>query len=199
MSLLTTGRFLIELGHNERNPLQPDKHEPLPLEGKTVLVNWVADRVGHFAVQLAKWKGARVIAIASGNKRGAPSRPRRDEFIDYTKTTAEDVVRDVDLVTDSVGDPTTGRFLRTLKHGGALFPVFPLGFSGAEEAKKLGVTVSTTQVRSSGTQLKEVGRLLDAGTVRVATDSTFPLAGAQKAHERAAHGHTQGKMALTVA
>ena len=100
-------------------------------------------------MQLAKWKGARVIAIASGKKRGAPTRPRRDEFIDYTKTTAEDVVRDVDLVTDSVGGSTTGRFLRTLKRGGALFPVFPLGFSGAEEAKKLGVTVSTTQVRSS--------------------------------------------------
>lgn len=132
-----------------RNPLQPNKHEPLPLEGKTVLVNGGAGRVGHFTVQLAKWKGARVIAIASGKKRGTPTQPRRDEFIDYTKTTAEDVVRDVDLVTDSVGGSTTGRFLRTLKRGGALFPVFPLGFSGAEEAKKLGVTVSTTQVRSS--------------------------------------------------
>jgi len=79
-----------------------------------------------------------------------------------------------------------------------LFPVFP-GFSDAEEAAKLGVTVSMTQVRSNGPQLAEFGRLLDAGTVRVAIDSTFPLADARKAHERAARGHIQGKIVLTVA
>ena len=111
---------------------------------------------------------------------------------------AEDVAHDVDLVLDTLGGPTTGRFLRTLKHGGALFPVFP-GFSDAEEAAKLGVTVSMTQVRSNGPQLAEFGRLLDAGTVRVAIDSTFPLADARKAHERAARGHIQGKIVLTVA
>jgi NADPH:quinone reductase-like Zn-dependent oxidoreductase len=73
-----------------------------------------------------------------------------------------------------------------------------IGFSDAEEAAKLGVTVSMTQVRSNGPQLVELGRLLDAGTVRVAIDSTFPLADARKAHERAAHGHIQGKIVLTV-
>lgn len=105
---------------------------------------------------------------------------------------------DVDLVVDSVGGPTTGRFLKTLKRGGALFPVFPLGFSGAEEAKKLGVTVSATQVRSSGAQLAELAGLLDAGTIRVVIDSVYALADARKAHERAARGHIRGKLALTV-
>jgi len=56
-----------------------------------------------------------------------------------------------------------------------------------------------TLVRSDGPQLAELGRLLDAGTVRVAIDSTFPLADARKAHERAARGHIQGKLVLTVA
>ncbi len=73
-----------------------------------------------------------------------------------------------------------------------------LCFSDAEEAAKLGVTVSMTQVRSNGPQLAEFGRLLDAGTVHVAVDSTFPLADARKAHERAARGHIQGKLVLTV-
>ncbi|MDF2682352.1 MAG: NADPH-quinone reductase [Brevibacillus sp.] len=197
MAGLTAWQFLIELGHNEPNPLQPEMHRPVPLNGKTVLVNGAAGGVGHFAVQLAKWKGAHVIAVASGTHESFLRGLGADEFIDYTKSPPEDVAHDVDLVLDTLGGPTTGRFLRTLKRGGALFPVF-LGFSDAEEAAKLGVTVSMTQVRSNGPQLAELGRLLDAGTVRVAIDSTFPLSEARKAHERAAGGHIQGKIVLTV-
>jgi len=59
--------------------------------------------------------------------------------------------------------------------------------------------MSTTQVRSSGAQLSVIAKLLDNGTVRVAIDSTFPLADAQKAHEKAAQGNIQGKIVLTVA
>ncbi len=199
MALLTAWQFLIEQGHNEPNPLQPDQHKPLPLEGKTVLINGAAGGVGHFAVQLAKWKGAHVIAVASGKHEAILRDLGADEFIDYTETPPEDVVHDADLVLDAVGGPAASRFLKTLKRGGALFPVFPLGFSGGEEAAKLGVTVSATQVQSSGAQLEEVGRLLDAGTLRVVIDSTFPLAEARKAHERAGHGHIQGKLVLTVA
>jgi NADPH:quinone reductase-like Zn-dependent oxidoreductase len=197
MAGLTGWQFLIKLGHNEANPFQPESHRPLPLNGKTVLVNGAAGGVGHLAVQLAKWKGAHVIAVASGKHESFLRELGADEFIDYTKSPPEDIAHDVDLVLDTLGGPTTGRFLRTLKRGGALFPVF-IGFSDAEEAAKLGVTVSMTQVRSNGPQLVELGRLLDAGTVRVAIDSTFPLANARKAHERAARGHIQGKIVLTV-
>ena len=197
MAGLTAWQFLIDLGHNEPNPLQPQTHRPVPLGGKTVLVNGAAGGVGHFAVQLAKLKGAHVIAVASGTHESFLRELGADEFIDYTKSLPEDVAHDVDLVLDTLGGPTTGRFLRTLKRGGTLFPVF-LGFSDGEEAAKLGVAVSMTQVRSNGPQLAELGRLLDAGTVRVAIDSTFPLADARKAHERAASGHIQGKIVLTV-
>ncbi|KAB1083372.1 NADP-dependent oxidoreductase [Neorhizobium galegae] len=198
MSLLTGWQFMISLGHDEPNPLQPHKHQPVPLEGKTVLVNGAAGGVGHFAVQIARLKGAHVIAVASGKHEALLRELGADEFIDYTKTPPEEVAHDIDLVVDALGGPTTGRFLRTLKRGGALFPVYPLGFSGAEEAEKLGVTVSTTQVRSSGAQLAEIARLLDDGTIRVVLDSTYPLAETRKAHARAARGHIQGKIVLTV-
>lgn len=199
MSLLTAWQFLIEQGHTEKNPLQPTQHQPVPLEGKTVLINGAAGGVGLFAVQLAKWKGAYVIAVASGKNKKLLRELGADEFIDYTQTKPEDVVRDVDLVLDAVGGPKTGRFLQTLRKGGHLFPVFPLGFTGADEAQKLGVTVSTTQVQSNGSQLKEIAELIDAGTLRIVLDTTFPLAQASKAHERATEGHIQGKLVLTVA
>ncbi|WP_218779852.1 zinc-binding dehydrogenase [Hymenobacter crusticola] len=136
--------------------------------------------------------------MASGKQETLLRELGADEFIDYTQTPAEDVVQDLDLVLDTLGGPTTGRFLRVLKRGGALFPVF-LGFNEAEQAAQLGITVSMAQVRSSGSQLAKLGRLLEAGTIRVVIDSTFPLAEARQAHERAAQGHIQGKIVLTVA
>lgn len=198
MSLLTAWQFLIEQGHNVANPLQPGQHAPVPLEGKTVLVNGAAGGVGHLALQIAKWKGAHVTAVASGGHEAFLRDLGADAFIDYTKVTPEDVVHDVDLVIDAIGGPTTARFLRTLKRGGALFPIFGLGATGGDEAQERGVTISTTQVRASGAQLEEVSHLLDDRTIRVAIDSTFPLADARHAHERAAKGHIRGKIALTV-
>jgi NADPH:quinone reductase-like Zn-dependent oxidoreductase len=198
MAALTAWQFLIELGHDHPNPLQPELHRPVPLNGMTVLINGAAGGVGSFAVQLAKWKGAHVTAVASGTHESFLRELGADEFIDYIQNAPEEVAHDVDLVLDTVGGPATDRFLRTLKRGGALFPVF-FGFSAPEEAAKLGVTVSMTQVRSNGAQLAELGSLLDAGALRVAIDSTFPLADARKAHERAARGHIEGKIVLTVA
>jgi len=198
MALLTAWQFLIELGHDHPNPLQPEQHRPVELAGRRVLVNGAAGGVGHFAVQLAKWRGAHVIAVASGDHESFLRGLGADEFVDYTRTPPEDTVRDVDLVLDTVGGPRTGRFLQVLKPGGALFPVFPLGFSGAEEAARRGFKVSTTQVRSSGAQLERLGRLLEVGTLRVAIDSRFALADARRAHERADRGHLRGKIVLMV-
>ncbi|WP_375382260.1 NADP-dependent oxidoreductase [uncultured Sphingomonas sp.] len=198
MSLLTAWQFLIDVGHDEPNPVQPHRHVPVPLDGRTVLVNGAAGGVGHLAVQLAKWQGARVIAVASGKNEALLRDLGADEFIDYGKVAADEVVRDVDLVVDAVGGPDTRCFLRTLKPGGALFPVFPLGFDGQDEADSLGVMVSSVQVRSGGAQLAKIGRLLDSGTIRVVIDSRFPLAEAAQAHERAARGGIQGKIVLTV-
>ena len=199
MSLLTAWQFLIELGHDHPSPFQAARHRPVALGADTtVLVNGAAGGVGHFALQLAKWKGAHVIAVASGAHESFLRELGADEFIDYTKNRPEELAYDVDLVLDAVGGPGSSRFLRTLKRGGALFPVF-FGAYDDEETAKLGVTVSGTQVRSHGPQLAEAGRLLTTGTVRVAIDSTFPLHDAQAAHERASRGHIRGKIVHTAA
>ncbi|MET7529939.1 MULTISPECIES: NADP-dependent oxidoreductase [Streptomyces] len=199
MSGLTAWQFLIELGHDHPSPFQEARHRPMAIDsGTTVLVNGAAGGVGHLALQLAKWKGARVIAVASGAHETFLRELGADEFIDYTKERPEEVARDVDLVLDTVGGPHSRRFLRSVKRGGSLYPVYFGEFDDRENAE-LGITVTGTQVRSSGAQLADLGRLLDTGAVRVALDSTFPLADARAAHERAARGHIRGKIVLTVA
>ncbi|WP_394437683.1 NADP-dependent oxidoreductase [Streptomyces sp. SGAir0957] len=199
MALLTAWQYLIDLGHDVPSPFTGRVHRPVPLApGMTVLVNGAAGGVGHFAVQLAKWKGARVIAVASGRHEDFLRKLGADEFIDYTKARAVDVVDDVDVVIDAVGGPDSSRLLTVLKRGGTMLPVFFAEYD-PEETAKLGVSVSNIQVRSSGPQLAEIGSLLDDGTLRVGVDSTYPLSEAAAAHARAAQGHIQGKIVLTVA
>lgn len=198
MSLLTAWQFLVELGHDAPNPFQNYPHEPAELEGQTVLINGASGGVGHLAAQLAKARGARVIAVASAKNAAMLDEFGVDQFIDYGKTAVETVVRDVDLVLDAVGGPRMERFLDVIRPGGALFLVNPLGFGGRDAAAKRGIRVSSTQVRSNGAQLAAAGALLDQGVVRVVIDSVFPLSEASSAHQRVAEGGIQGKIVLTV-
>ncbi len=167
-------------------------------EGRRVLVNGAAGGVGHFAVQLAKSRGAYVIGVASGRHETFLRELGVDEFLDYTTTRVEDEVRDVDVLIDTVGGPDGHRFLPVLRPGGVISPVFH-GDYHRERAAKLGITFRSGQVHSDGKQMAELGRLFEEGRLRVGIDSVFPLAEAAKAHERAERGHIQGKIVLRVA
>lgn len=164
---------------------------------KTVLVNGAAGGVGHFLVQLAKTKGARVVGVASGRHEEFLRKLGVDQFIDYTTTAAGEIVRGVDHLFDTVGGPDGHRFLPVLNRGGTLMPVF-YGEYHLDRMAELGIRFLSGQVRSNGDQMAELGRLIDAGQVQVGVDSVFPLALAQQAHERAAQGHIQGKIVLRV-
>ncbi|MYR36084.1 zinc-binding dehydrogenase [Streptomyces sp. SID4944] len=198
MAVLTAWQYLVDLGHNVPSPFTGQVHRPVPITpGMTVLVNGAAGGVGHFAVQLAKWKGAHVIAVASGRHEQFLRELGVDEFIDYTRTRAADVVGGVDLVIDAVGGPDSSRFLTVLKHGGTMLPVFFAQYDPQETGRR-DITVSNIQVRSNGPQLAEIGRLFGEGKIQVGVDSTYPLPEAGSAHARAAKGHIQGKIVLTV-
>jgi NADPH:quinone reductase-like Zn-dependent oxidoreductase len=185
MAALTAYQFLVE-------------HLRLGTDS-TVLVNGAGGGVGHFAVQLAKVGGAaHVIGVASGRHEAFIKDLGADRFVDYTRTAVEDVVREVDVLLDTVGGPDGHRFLPVLRRGGRIAPVF-LGEYHREHAAELGITVGGWQVRSSGEQLAELAGLIDTGRLRVGIDSVFPLSEAAQAHTRAEQGHLQGKIVLEVA
>jgi NADPH:quinone reductase-like Zn-dependent oxidoreductase len=165
--------------------------------GRTVLVNGAAGGIGHFAVQFAKDRDAYVIGVASSGHEAFLRVLGVDRFIDYTTTAAEEVVRDVDLVVDTVGGPRGHRFLPVLRRGGVLAPMF-LGDYHPERAAELGIELRLSQVHSSGPQMAEMAALADAGRLRVGIDSVFALADAAKAHARAERGHLRGKVVLEV-
>lgn len=171
-------------------------------EGQRVLIHAAAGGVGHFAVQFARHLGAHVIGTARAARHSWLKELGAEETVDYTTTRFEEVVKDVDVVVDLIGDghdDTSTRSLRTLRRGGLLVAV-PGGVSPelAEAAEKAGVRTSAYLVEPDGPALATIAGLIDAGHVRVEVEETFPLEQAAKAHERGETGRTRGKLVLTV-
>src|SRR6266849_6404423 len=165
--------------------------------GQTVLIHGGAGGVGVFAVQLARWAGAHVIATASARNRDFLRELGADEFIDYTITRFEDVVHDVDFVFDLVGGDTLRRSWQVIKLGGTLVSVVSPRPS-FEEAKAHDVHAVWFVVQPNREQLIQIGELIDAGKLRPIIDAVFPLSQARQAYEQGTKGHTRGKVVLRV-
>jgi NADPH:quinone reductase-like Zn-dependent oxidoreductase len=108
--------------------------------GQSILITRASGGVGSMAVQLAKAKGAIVIGAASGKNEQFVRNLDADEFVDYTRQPFEEVVKDVDVVFDTVGDDTLERSFQTLKKGG--FLVLSVQPPSAEKAREFGVTTA---------------------------------------------------------
>lgn len=166
--------------------------------GQSVLVLGAAGGVGHLAVQLAKAKGARVAGTASGRNVEFVRGFGLDQFIDYTTSSPETAIRNVDVLFDTVGGDARDRALGALKKGGTLVtiaypPVTP------ERAAALGITAHGILVQPSRVQLEEIARLVDGGKLKVFVETVLPLADARTAHERSQTGRVRGKLVLRVA
>ncbi len=171
-------------------------------EGQRILIHGAAGGVGHFAVQLAAYFGAHVTATASARNAGWLRELGAAVVIDYATTRFDDVVADVDVVIDLIGnvhDETGTRSLRVLRPGG-LYVLVPTGswpgYSGA--AAEAGVRATSFKVVPDGGALATIGRLLDSGAINMYVDSVFDLADAAAAHEKLEQGHTRGKIVLRV-
>ncbi|MFI8081494.1 NADP-dependent oxidoreductase [Kitasatospora sp. NPDC086009] len=168
--------------------------------GQRVLVHAAAGGVGHFAVQIAKHLGAEVIGTARGGRHEWLTGLGADRLVDYTTTRFEDVVTDVDVVLDLVGDEhdgTSTRSLRTLRPGGLLVAV-PSGVSAElhAAAAELGVRSSAFLVEPDGTGLTQLAELIDGGALAVEVEQVFGLAEAALAHAQGETGRTRGKLVL---
>ncbi|EEF59733.1 NADP-dependent oxidoreductase [Pedosphaera parvula] len=170
--------------------------ERLKLErGQRLLIHGGAGAVGTFAVQLAHWHGAHVIATASSANLDFVHSLGADEVIDYHQTPFENVVRDISAVFDVVGGDTLQRSWNVLKTGGKLVTVATQSEGATDQRTRDAFML----VRADGSQLAEIVKLIDAGELRVFVAGVFPLAEAREAYDRAQEGKLRGKIALRVA
>jgi NADPH:quinone reductase-like Zn-dependent oxidoreductase len=169
--------------------------------GQTLLIHGGAGGVGGYAIQLAKWKGARVIATAAVEHLEYVKNLGADLVLDYHAQPFEQQVKDVDVVLDLVGGETQARSWQVIRHGGILVHG--------------GVLVSTVGVPTSGIpqgiravavvlnpkaerQLQQIAQLIDAHQIEVTVEKTFELSAAAAAQEFSQHGHPYGKLVLQV-
>lgn len=164
--------------------------------GQTLLIHAAAGGVGHYAVQLAKWRGARVIGTASASNESFLKELGADVVIDYRKTRFEDEVHEVDVVLDLIGGDTQQRSWQVLRKGGIL--VATLGISSPEAAAAHGVRGEGILVHPDAAQLTQIAALIDAGDLKPAVTNVLPLAQAARAHELSQTGHVRGKIVLKV-
>lgn len=167
------------------------------MAGERVLIHGAAGGVGHFAVQLAKSRGAYVIATASSDDHDMLRQIGADEVIDYRHERFEDRVSEVDLVLDLVAGDTQKRSWKSLRKGGRMVSTLqaPSKLDGAlREAKG-----ESFMAQPNREQLREIGRLIDEGSVQVIVQKTLPLWDARRAHEFMEHEHVRGKLVLEVA
>jgi len=164
--------------------------------GQRVLIHAGSGGVGHFAVQLAKWKGAHVLATASTKNQDLLRELGVDQAIDYTQQRFEDVARNIDIVLDTLGGETQDRSWSVLKKGGVLVSLVQP--PSEEKAKELGVRVVLLGAQPNGAQLTEIANIIDSGKLAPVIDRILPLSEVRRAHELSQSGHIYGKMALRV-
>ena len=159
--------------------------------GQRVLIHGASGGVGIFAVQLARWRGAHVIGTASASNLEFVRSLGAEEAIDYRAVRFDDVVRDVDVVFDTVGGETLARSWSVLRSGGKMISIA----ASEEQSREPRVRDAFFIVEASQSQLEEVARLIDAGALRPIVGAVFPLARAQEAYE---HKPPRGKAVLRV-
>jgi NADPH:quinone reductase-like Zn-dependent oxidoreductase len=139
--------------------------------GEHVLVHGAAGAVGTFAVQLARFQGARVVATASADNAEFVKSLGAERVIDYRASRFEDCVKDMDVVFDTVGGETLERSWSVLKPQGRMVTIV----SEAENTSDERVRRAFFIVEPSQKQLIEVGCLLDDGTLRPVVGAVVPL------------------------
>ena len=187
-------------------------------KGQKVFIQAGSGGVGTFAVQLAKHLGATVAATTGTTNVALVKNLGADVVIDYKTQDFEDVLRDYDVVLNSQDGKTLEKSLRILKRGGKLIsisgppdPQFGrevaapgfvrlvmrlLSSSVRRKAQQLGVGYSFLFMKASGSQLREITRLIDAEAIRPVLDRVFAFASTNEALAYVGAGRAKGKVVV---
>ncbi len=189
-------------------------------KGQKVLLHAGSGGVGTFAIQLAKHIGATVATTTSSANVELVKSLGADVVIDYKTTDFEKVLRDYDVVLNSLGGETLEKSLTVLKPGGQLISISGppdvafakvngsnwflqqvmrlLSFGIRRKARRGRVSYSFVFMRANGEQLREITSLIESGIIRPIMDPVFPFEATNDALAYIETGRSKGKVVVKV-
>jgi len=188
--------------------------------GQKVFIPAGSGGVGTFAIQLAKYLGAKVGTTTSTGNVELVRSLGADEVVDYKKEEFEKVLRGYDAVLGTVRGDAIEKSIGILKPGSTIvslvgpldaafararrlnfFLTFVFGLMSRKImrlARKRDVTYSFLFVRPDGDQLAEIGELLKAERIQPVIDKVFPFEQAKDALAYLAQGRSKGKVVVKI-
>lgn len=185
--------------------------------GERVLIQAGAGGIGAFAIQLAKYMSAFVVATGGPHSQKFMSELGADLTIDYTRESFESA-GPFDVVYDGVCGPLIERGIDVLRDGGRYVglvrvadaqayrevgfppPIADKAAAGiqpfVERARARGAEFHGLLTRPDGTQLTEIARTVDTARIRATVSKTYGLDGLASAYEALAGGHNRGKLVV---
>ncbi|MBN8420412.1 MAG: NADP-dependent oxidoreductase [Verrucomicrobia bacterium] len=189
-------------------------------KGQKVLIHAGSGGVGTMAIQLAKHLGAHVATTTSTANIALVKELGADVVVDYKKGDFEKVLREYDVVLNSLGKDTLEKSLAVLKPGGKLIsisgppdPDFAreeglnwmlrrvislLSFGIRRKTKSRQIGYSFLFMRANGEQLSEITSLIEAGIIRPVMDRVFPFESTNEAMAYVETGRAKGKVVIKV-
>lgn len=188
--------------------------------GQTVLIHAGAGGVGTAAIQLAKHLGARVITTCSERNEDFVKSLGADQVIDYRKQRVENVISNVDVILDSIGEPAFESNIKMVRHGGRIVNI---SINVPQHVKRFGPVLGSLTLAASfvrmhtvpylekevvlqhvikrcdGVMLEQLAELVDNGELRPVIDKVFPLDLIREAHRYSESNRARGKIVLHVA
>ncbi|MBK6267305.1 NADP-dependent oxidoreductase [Marivirga sp. S37H4] len=165
---------------------------------ETVLILGASGGVGTFAVQLAKYHGSKVIAVASEKNHAYLKELGADHCIDYKKGNVAEEVKKIEkegvpLVFDAVGGETTKTGAECLHKGGRLVSITSQG-----EGLPEGTDFRFVFVAPNARELEHIREMVEAGSLKVPIQKQYSLEEINEAFEQIDTGHTRGKIVVSM-
>ncbi|OEE35991.1 NADPH:quinone reductase [Vibrio genomosp. F10 str. ZF-129] len=164
--------------------------------GQRVLVHAGAGGVGHLAIQIAKAKGATVIATASSVNLDLLKELGADQAVDYAKAPLIEQIESVDIVLDTMGGDVQKTSWALLKENGILVSVVDQPDEAVANEHK--VRSAFVFIEPSSRILKELNQLVDADLLKPLIEHRFSLEKIVDAHLQSQSGRTRGKIVIDV-
>lgn len=169
--------------------------------GENFVIVGASGDVGMFAIQFAKGRGARVLAVASGKEGAAFARRLgADVAVDgkragVSEALAEFAPDGVDAILALVGGKVLTTSMDALRPGGRV--AHPNGVEPAPR-KRRGIKLSSYDAKSGVKELARLNRAMETSHVTVPIAKQLPLSRAAEAHRLVEKGHTMGRVVLRV-